>query len=126
MIVWGGWANTGYTNTGGRYNPVADTWQATTTINAPSARDGHTAVWTGTRMVVWGGIDNTGEYTNTGGRYYPIADTWLATSTTGAPSARASHTAVWTGSPASQMIVWGEVTVDGYTNTGGCYCVSPP
>jgi hypothetical protein len=26
-----------------------------TTINAPSARNFHTAVWTGTEMIVWGG-----------------------------------------------------------------------
>ena len=32
-----------------------DTWTATTTDNAPSARDGHTAVWTGSEMIVWGG-----------------------------------------------------------------------
>src|SRR6476660_899142 len=32
-----------------------DTWTATSTTNAPSARAGHTAVWTGTEMIVWGG-----------------------------------------------------------------------
>ena len=55
MIVWGG-ANSGsYLNTGGRYNPVTDTWTATGTTNAPSARFNHTAVWTGSEMIVWGG-----------------------------------------------------------------------
>ena len=35
--------------------------------NAPTARVGHTAVWTGSEMIVWGGSDpNT---LNTGGRY---------------------------------------------------------
>ena len=32
-----------------------DTWTATSTANAPSGRDGHTAVWTGSEMIVWGG-----------------------------------------------------------------------
>ena len=38
-------------------------------MNAPAARDTHTAVWTGTQMIVWGGIDVGGFDVNTGGRY---------------------------------------------------------
>ncbi len=41
---------------------------ATTTTGAPSARLGHTAVWTGSQMIIWGGQDNFGHF-NTGGRY---------------------------------------------------------
>ena len=44
-------------NTGGRYNPSTDSWTATSTTNAPSARADHTAVWTGSEMIVWGGGD---------------------------------------------------------------------
>ena len=47
-------------NTGGRYNPSTDSWTATSTINAPTARDYHTAVWTGTEMIVWGGYSDGG------------------------------------------------------------------
>src|SRR5207245_6667592 len=36
----------------------------TSITNAPSARGGHTAIWTGSEMIVWGGSD-----LNTGGRY---------------------------------------------------------
>ena len=36
--------------------PCTDQWTATSTTNAPSARDGHTAVWTGSEMIVWGGF----------------------------------------------------------------------
>ena len=43
------------------------TWTATSTSNAPSSRAGHTAVWTGSEMIVWGGYN--GSYLNTGGRY---------------------------------------------------------
>ena len=80
-----------------------DAWGATSTTNAPDARTSHTAVWTGSEMIVWGGT-NFSNYLNTGGRYNPSTDSWTATSTTNAPSARARHTAVWTG---SEMIVWG-------------------
>ena len=105
-------------NTGGRYNPSTDTWIATSTTNAPTARDSHTAVWTGGEMIVWGGYD--GGRLNTGRRYNPGTDSWRATSTTNAPTARDHHTAVWTG---GEMIVWGGAGIDSQTvNTGGRYC----
>src|SRR5437867_7443955 len=34
---------------------IDNTWTATSTTNAPAARDSHTAVWTGSEMIVWGG-----------------------------------------------------------------------
>jgi hypothetical protein len=73
-----------------------DTWTPTTLINAPTARHAHTAVWTGSEMIVWGGGGNAGVYFNSGGTYNPITDSWTPTSTTNAPSARNNHKAVWT------------------------------
>ena len=70
-----------------------DTWTATSTNNAPSNRPGHTAVWTGSEMIVWGGYNLRaptqiyGSTLNTGGRYNPSTDSWTATSLTNAPSA---------------------------------------
>src|SRR5262249_46203653 len=119
MIVWGGVGNFPYPilNGGGRYNPVRDDWTATSATNAPVGREFHTAVWTGTEMIVWGGRDpNSGDF-NTGGRYNPAMDSWRATSTANAPEARSFHTAVWTG---SEMIVWGGYAA-GPSNTGGRY-----
>src|SRR4029079_995367 len=57
MIVWGGSADppSPLLNSGGRYNRTPDLWVATTIVNAPSRRYGHTAVWTGDEMIVWGG-----------------------------------------------------------------------
>jgi hypothetical protein len=93
-----------------------DSWTATSTINAPEGRERHTAVWTGSKMIVWGGYN--GSYLNTGGEYNPIIDTWpTATSITNAPDGRERHTAVWTG---SKMIVWGGYN-GSYLNTGGRY-----
>ena len=94
-----------------------DTWTPTGITNAPSARISHTAIWTGSEMIVWGG-DLYGSPTNTGGKYSPATDTWTATSTSNA-TARESHTAVWTG---SEMIVWGGfASGPTYLNTGGRY-----
>ena len=94
-----------------------DTWTPTSIINAPGGRQFHTAVWTGTEMIVWGG-NTSGGYLNTGGRYNPATDSWIATSTTNAPIARWLHTAVWTG---SEMIVWGGSSNGTYQDTGGRY-----
>src|SRR2546430_5153787 len=72
MPVWGGRDHDGgYLNTGGRYNPSTDSWRSTSPTNAPSARFGHTAVWTDSEMIVWGGATITGGFhiSNTGGRY---------------------------------------------------------
>jgi N-acetylneuraminic acid mutarotase len=118
MIVWGGGYYDGVNfqvlNTGGRYDPSTDSWTATSTTNAPIAREIHTAVWTGSEMIVWGGVP----YTSTGGKYNPSTDSWIATSTTNAPTARFWHTAVWTG---SEMIVWGGWGLYHLFNTGGRY-----
>ncbi len=84
MIVWGGrFDPDGYAfyNTGGRFDPVAQSWQATTIADAPSRRQYHTAVWTGARMIVWGGANAAG-YTNTGGSYDPQTDRWTPTRAT--------------------------------------------
>jgi N-acetylneuraminic acid mutarotase len=120
MIVWGGFRvpPPTYFNTGGRYNPITDSWTATTTMNAPSARISHTAVWTGMEMIVWGGGTGSPSVSNSGGRYNPLSDSWTLTSTINAPMGREHHTAVWTG---SEMIVWGGWNGTTYFNTGGRY-----
>src|SRR5215471_8694524 len=59
---------------------TGDTWTDTSTANAASPRYGHTAVWTGTEMIVWGGSGCCPIYFNTGGRYNPATDSWTATS----------------------------------------------
>jgi N-acetylneuraminic acid mutarotase len=119
MIVWGGWYSDGFSvhilNTGGRYNPATDNWTPTTLTNAPDPRRWHTAVWTGSEMIVWGG--EVSGPANTGGRYNPSNDSWTATSTANAPAARLYHTAVWSG---TEMIVWGGGPYTA-TNTGGKY-----
>ena len=122
MIVWGGRNAGNYFNTGGKYNPSTDNWAATSTTNAPGARFGHPAVWTGSDMVVWGGTNMQKQF-NTGGKYNPGADNWIATPIN-APERRAYHTAVWSG---SEMIVWGGLNDFGpfYLNTGGRYCAQP-
>ncbi|HXY42381.1 MAG TPA: kelch repeat-containing protein [Vicinamibacteria bacterium] len=95
------------------------TWWPTSLTGAPTGRYYHTAVWTGSRMIVWGGQDGGGSFLNTGGLYDPTTDTWTPMSTAGAPSGRVYHSAVWTG---SKMIVWGGLVAGRVpTNTGAIY-----
>src|SRR5437773_5841747 len=60
---------------------VEDTWTPTNLTGAPDARAAHTAVWTGSEMIVWGGDDENSLEINTGGRYNPSTDSWTATNT---------------------------------------------
>ena len=113
MIIWGG-SDSSYMNTGGIYNQDNDSWVATSLVNAPLSRFGHLAIWTGSKMIVWGGSVEGG-VTNTGGIYDPASNLWTLTSTTNAPIARTLFSMIWTG---SKIIVWGG---DGGTNTGGIY-----
>ena len=95
----------------------AGMWIATSTIGSPSPRNGHTVVWTGSEVIVWGGSRN-GIYPDDGARYDPATDTWLPVSTVNAPEARGGHVAVWTG---SKMIVWGGVRPGAFLNSGAIY-----
>jgi N-acetylneuraminic acid mutarotase len=115
MIVWGDVYGT--TDSGGRYNPTTDTWRATDTLCAPYGRWQAPAIWTGTRMIVWGGA-KVNTYFADGAAYDPVADKWEKITDTGAPTARANHTAVWTG---SEIVIWGGYggSSVGRLNSGG-------
>jgi hypothetical protein len=117
MVIWGG-VGAADLGDGGRYDPALNAWQPVSATGAPSARDLHTAVWTGTRMLVWGGQDATSEL-NTGARYNPVADAWSAMSLAGAPEGRDSHRAVWVGG--GLMIVWGGEDATAVVGSGGRY-----
>ena len=121
MIIWGGLDfDNNFYNSGGRYSPATDSWTSTSTgTDVPIGRNYHTAVWTGTEMIVWGGCSLINEEENTGGRYNPLTDSWKATSTgAGTPTARNYHMAVWTG---LEMIIWGGFSFPDDLNTGGRY-----
>jgi N-acetylneuraminic acid mutarotase len=121
FLVWGGEAAFGPVNSGGRLLADADgttqTWETISTSGAPSARTGHSAVWTGAKMIIWGGR-NGDSFFGDGALYDPAADTWTALPTAGAPSARAGHAALWTG---AEMLVQGGADASGAFSSGGAY-----
>ena len=109
MIVWGGLAD----EAGSSYDPIADSWTPISRVNEPSMRGQHTAIWTGSRMIVWGGVNTSfpdknqcsceGADLGDGASYNPATDKWT-TIAPGGPTGRSGHSAVWTG---SRMIIWG-------------------
>jgi N-acetylneuraminic acid mutarotase len=90
---------------GARYNPATDTWKPISANGGPGSRTSHSAIWTGTEMLIWGGRSlPVHTFLNSGASYNPATDSWTPMSSERAPQARAAHGAVWTG---SEMIVWG-------------------
>jgi hypothetical protein len=77
MLIWGGTKfelaenQSPYLDTGGRYDPVTDSWEPTSTSGAPSRRSSAKSVWTGDSLFVWGGL---GWYysLSTGGLYHLV------------------------------------------------------
>jgi N-acetylneuraminic acid mutarotase len=128
MIIWGGYQRTNlfdqnFLNTGGSYNPATDSWVTNFPVNGiVGSRANHTAVWTGTEMLIWGGYRRTGPilsptftYYGTGARYTPGSNSLVTLPLPPAGNARTDHTAVWTG---SDMLIWGGVNDLGETNSG--------
>jgi N-acetylneuraminic acid mutarotase len=120
LLIWGGYGGYGvdgwYMNSGGRYSVATPGWTAIPS-GGPSARMDHGTVWTGTELIMWGGVGN-GTMFGDGRRFDPATSTWTAVPATGAPQARQHHTAVWTG---AEMIVWGGDDWGGDLATGGRY-----
>lgn len=108
MIVWGGRKLSTYNdpllNTGAKYNPTTDTWTSLQTSGAPSARYDHVAMWTGTKMIVWGGETKYTEDDRSGALYNPISNAWTG-SIEGAFSDVSPGNAVWAG---NSMLVFGQ------------------
>jgi hypothetical protein len=76
LVTWGGVVFEGgagmgaWTKVGGVWNAETDEWTLMTTLDSPSARDGHAMVWSGDHMIVWGGAGAVMLSTG-GGRYSP-------------------------------------------------------
>jgi hypothetical protein len=56
MVVFGGEDSTGALVTGGGYDPATGLWHNLSTAGNALARRGHTGVWTGAELVVFGGL----------------------------------------------------------------------
>ncbi|HYO60360.1 MAG TPA: hypothetical protein VEU29_00495 [Actinomycetota bacterium] len=102
LILWGGEFGDGShlaPDTGLAFDPATREWRALP--DAPYwSLAGHSAVWTGTEMIVWGGVVTN---PTRAAAYDPAADEWRRIPN-GPLGSRHGHEAVWTG---DRMIVWG-------------------
>lgn len=119
ILMWGENYN-GNAAIGIKLNLQTLAWSTISTINQPSVRDGHTSVWTGSKMLVWGGVSPATAYPRDGGQYDLASNSWTAI-----PSAsiifpgRINHTAVWDG---TELIVFGGKNTQ--HRTVNCYSTS--
>ena len=114
MFVWG---NNAKENIGALFDPTTNSWKKVSTFSPPPLWDNHTAVWTGSDVIIWGGHDGY-KYLDSGAIYNPANDSWKTCSSQNAPTARYSHTAIWTG---EEMIIWGGLNSKTAENTGARY-----
>ncbi len=116
MIVWGGlgiglFDALSYPPDGGRYDPIADTWEPTSMEDSPTPREFHAAVWTGDEMLVYGGrgpfaTSGSGIFLqNNGAAYEPVSDTWNPISSPTLVNGFQDPLSFWTG---ELMIVWAD------------------
>jgi len=137
LLVWGGGVEGPKSGTrsfddGASYDPTTGAW--TPMAQAPiEARSQHTGVWTGSELLIWGGVDlcrtlvggssfpcelftvpgeeeeisESAKLLADGAAYDPASNRWTAMAP--APlKPRVGHVAVWTG---REMLVWGGATL---------------
>ncbi len=104
------------------YNPAQNRWRLLAAM--PQPRFGFAAVWTGHRVLVWGGLagsNPTWAPPAHGEAYNPATNQWTALPASPLHG-RGFPSAVWTG---HQMIVWGgnipQATTDIFFTDGAAY-----
>ncbi len=121
LVIFGGEGPSGELGDGAMLTFTGGTtpgaWTALASLGAPSPRIGHSAVWTGSRMIVWGG-KNGGAPLGDGAIFDPVANAWSPLPGSGAPAGRFGHSAVWTG---SEMLVSGGENASGPIASGGAF-----
>ena len=110
---------------GAAYDPRTDRWRLLS--DSPlEGRFGHVAVWSGDRMLIWGGATYSEDFTtevafDDGAAYYPDTDTWNRL-----PQApllrRQGAVGIWTG---TDLIIWGGYAGDDHGD-GAAYTPHDP
>lgn len=117
---------------GASYNPATKKWSniMANEPHAPQLIQGHSMVWTGSKLIVWGGLHINSQTVNTGAIFDPAkpeGSRWspirLKNNSPIPTTAREGHQAVWTG---QYMVVFGGLasgagTGSGYNGTGGIF-----
>ncbi len=126
-LIYGGIDQASQRALGAIFDPKTRSWTRLNTEaqEAPLRVGGHSAVWTGQTMIVWGGYkgssDSSRELTAEGASYDLASNTWTPMVSQGAPSPRAGHQAVWTGQKLLVLSGGGVSSRPEITGTGGLY-----
>lgn len=110
------------------YDPKTDTWTTLTTTASPPGRVAHTSVWTGSKLVNFGGLKSIAGCIAPGCYFYetytfdPANLTWVRTAdapiVNGLYIARYGHASVWTG---TRMLTYSGITPYQAFNVSGAY-----
>jgi N-acetylneuraminic acid mutarotase len=105
---------------GAAYNPSTNQWRTLPPLpgEAGTGYDRHVAVWTGTEMIIFGGIENID---GRGAAYSPSTDTWRAIAPVPEAASLFDALAGYSTSTA-EMIVWGGEQSGGDCVDGGRFC----
>ncbi|UBM59981.1 hypothetical protein LAG90_04870 [Marinilongibacter aquaticus] len=122
FIVWGGSDADGLAfGDGAIFSLASYSWSMLPACPL-SPRYGHSAVWTGTEMIVYGGTDGTLLYRD-GASYNPSTNTWaLIPEYLSNPSVY-GHVAVWTGT--EMIVMGGAYNIQGSIATNICSRYNP-
>ena len=124
LLIWGGENCAGaacptfrapHLADGAAYTPSSDAWRRLPPSRL-SARAPAATAWTGTEMLVWGGV-NGEEFFADGAAYDPARDRWRPLAASPLP-ARDGASSVWTG---RELLVWGGGDLDNGFLDGAAY-----
>lgn len=109
---------------GAAYDPVSDTWR--TIADAPvNPRTGHTALWTGEEMLIFGG-SRTFAGLAPAAAYDPVGDTWRLTAASPLERDFGLVLGVWTGEEAIYWTGEGDADVASYDPASDIWTLLPP
>lgn len=124
LVIWGGLGQDGVTSfpgNGAMYLPQSDSWLPIRSEDAPAGRRGPFGIWSGSELIVWGGIG--GDDPRSAARLNVTTNRWtpMAQASNGAPSPRTSMASASDGALA---YFWGGSGLGGAMNDGGIYSAS--
>jgi len=108
MLIWGGAEKKpdhelALLTHGEIFDPKTQQWRAMNNVGQPAARYAHNCVWTGKKMLVWGGSVQFFAVSN-GAAYDPGTDSWSPIDDVNSPLATIGEASYWSG---KYLMVWG-------------------
>lgn len=97
VFVWSGADAAGLLDTGAVWDPSSNTWTSISDNNKPPPRVRGIALWTGERVLLWGGELFDRKQEKSGALFDPVTGEWKPISTNQAPERNREQGWAWTG-----------------------------